>query len=84
MTPEIEERTLPYVLEQLGAEQVFFASDYPHEREHSQYLHDIPEFWARADLADAAKRGILRDNALRFYGSPGGVAGRAAPAVAPA
>jgi predicted TIM-barrel fold metal-dependent hydrolase len=64
---EVEERTLPYVLEQLGPEQVFFASDYPHEREHSQYLHDLPEFWARSDLSDAAKRNLTRDNALRFY-----------------
>jgi predicted TIM-barrel fold metal-dependent hydrolase len=66
---EVEERTLPYVLELLGTQQVFFASDYPHEREHAEYLHDIPEFLARADLNEDAKRGILRDNALAFYGA---------------
>jgi predicted TIM-barrel fold metal-dependent hydrolase len=57
------------VLELLGTQQVFFASDYPHEREHAEYLHDIPEFLARADLNEDAKRGILRDNALAFYGA---------------
>jgi predicted TIM-barrel fold metal-dependent hydrolase len=78
---EVEERTLPYVLEQLGTQQVFFASDYPHEREHSQYLHDLPEFWARSDLSDNAKRGITRDNALRFYGA-GATAQAEQPVVA--
>jgi predicted TIM-barrel fold metal-dependent hydrolase len=77
---EVEERTLPYVLEHFGSQQVFFASDYPHEREHSQYLHDLPEFWARSDLSEAAKRGITRDNALRFYGA--GATARAQEPVA--
>jgi predicted TIM-barrel fold metal-dependent hydrolase len=64
---EVEERTLPYVLSQIGDDRVFFASDYPHEREHAQYLHDIPEFMERTDLSDAVKRKVLRENALRFY-----------------
>lgn len=65
---EVEERTLPYVLDQMGEDQVFFASDYPHEREHAQYLEDIPAFMKRVDLSEGAKRKVLRDNALRFYG----------------
>jgi uncharacterized protein len=65
---EVEERTLPYVLDTLGADQVFFASDYPHERSHHEYLHDIPEFLERSDLSETNKRKVLRDNALRFYG----------------
>lgn len=64
---EVEERTLPYVLEQVGEDRVFFASDYPHEREHSQYLSDVPEFLEREDISETAKRKILRENALRFY-----------------
>jgi predicted TIM-barrel fold metal-dependent hydrolase len=64
---EVEEGTLPYVLSQIGDDRVFFASDYPHEREHAQYLHDIPEFMERTDLSDAVKRKVLRENALRFY-----------------
>jgi len=65
---EVEERALPYALESMGEDHIFFASDYPHERTHQQYLHDIPEFLERSDLSDAAKRKILRENALRFYG----------------
>jgi predicted TIM-barrel fold metal-dependent hydrolase len=64
---EPEETTLPYVLERMGEGQVLFASDYPHERSHHEYLHDIPEFLARSDMSDGAKRRLLRENALRFY-----------------
>ena len=43
-------------------------------------VHDLPEFWARSDLSEAAKRGITRDNALRFYGA--GATARAQQPVA--
>ncbi len=65
---EVEERSLPYVLERVGEDRILFASDYPHEREHPQYLEDIPQFLEREDLSDTANRKILRDNAVRFYG----------------
>ena len=64
---ESEERTLPYVLELFGEDHIFFASDYPHERQRSQYLGDIPGIEARADISDSAKRKILAGNAKRFY-----------------
>jgi predicted TIM-barrel fold metal-dependent hydrolase len=64
---EIEERTLPYVVEMLGADQILWASDYPHERERHQYLGDIPEFAERTDLSEETKRKILYDNAVRLY-----------------
>ena len=64
---ESEERTLPYVLELFGEDHIFFASDYPHERERAHYLHDIPDFSERPDISDSAKRKILADNARRFY-----------------
>jgi uncharacterized protein len=64
---ESEERTLPYVIELFGEDHIFFASDYPHERQRSQYLEDIPGIEARADISDSAKRKILADNARRFY-----------------
>jgi predicted TIM-barrel fold metal-dependent hydrolase len=65
---EIEERTLPYAVELLGAERILWASDYPHERERHEYLGDIPEFLERGDLSDDVKRKILYDNPTRFYG----------------
>jgi predicted TIM-barrel fold metal-dependent hydrolase len=64
---ESEERTLPYVLELFGEDHVFFASDYPHERQRAQYLEDIPQLEARPDISDSAKRKILAENAKRFY-----------------
>jgi predicted TIM-barrel fold metal-dependent hydrolase len=64
---ETEERTLPYVVKLFGADHIFFASDYPHERSRPEYLKDIPELEAREDISDSAKRKILSDNAKRFY-----------------
>jgi predicted TIM-barrel fold metal-dependent hydrolase len=64
---ESEERTLPYVLELFGEEHIFFASDYPHERQRAQYLEDIPAIEARQDISESAKRKILADNARTFY-----------------
>jgi hypothetical protein len=64
---ESEERTLPYVVELFGEDYIFFASDYPHERSRPEYLKDIPEFEAREDVSETAKRKILADNARRFY-----------------
>lgn len=64
---EVEERTLPYVIELVGEDRIFFASDYPHERARPDFLHDIPEFAARTDLSDKVKEKILLHNARRFY-----------------
>jgi hypothetical protein len=64
---EVEEKTLPYVVEFLGEDNIFFASDYPHERRRDQFLHDIPEFVERTDLTDKVKEKILLHNERRFY-----------------
>jgi uncharacterized protein len=64
---ESEERMLPYVVKLFGEDYIFFASDYPHERSRPEYLKDIPQFEAREDVSEAAKRKILSENAKRFY-----------------
>lgn len=64
---EVEERTLPYVVEALGENNIFFASDYPHERLREGFLKDIPEFAARTDLSEKVKENILFRNTQRFY-----------------
>jgi predicted TIM-barrel fold metal-dependent hydrolase len=64
---ETQERTLPTVLELFGEDYVLFASDYPHERQRSEFLVDIPSFSERTDISQPAKRKILADNARRFY-----------------
>ncbi len=64
---EVEEKTLPYVVDLVGEDRIFFASDYPHERARADFLHDIPEFVGRTDLTDTVKEKILLHNARRFY-----------------
>ena len=64
---EAEERTLPYVIELVGEDRIFFASDFPHERARPEFLHDIPEFVGRTDLSDRVKEKIILHNARRFY-----------------
>lgn len=67
-TAEVEEHTLPYVLELLRPDVVLWASDFPHERERDQFGGDLPYLYARDDLSDEAKQRILFDNPARFYG----------------
>ena len=64
---EVEERSLPYVAERMGADYLLFPSDYPHERQRAQFMSDIPEFVERTDLTDAVKERILYHNPRRFY-----------------
>jgi predicted TIM-barrel fold metal-dependent hydrolase len=67
VTCEPEERMLPAVVEQIGAEHVMFASDYPHwdgawPESSSQFLSQ--------PLEPDALAAIAGDNARRFYGLP--------------
>lgn len=62
---EPEERGLAHAIEELGEDSIMYASDYPH------WDSDFPETSAavtkRANLSDAVKRKLLRENARRFY-----------------
>ena len=73
---EPEERVLPAVIDMLGAGQILYASDFPHElgSGYDAYTEDLEEFTERPDVSDEAKRLILADNALRFYRVPAAVA----------
>ena len=64
---EVEERMLPHVIEFMGEDNLFFASDYPHERRRAEFLKDLPEFVERTDLSDKVKEKILFHNTRRFY-----------------
>lgn len=64
---EVEEKTLPFVIQSIGEDRLFFASDFPHERDRHQFQGDIPHFTSRTDLSETVKRKILFDNAQRFY-----------------
>ncbi len=67
-TAEVEERTLPYVIDLLRDDVILWASDFPHERERDEFGGDLPYFKAREDISAEVKRKILYDNAVRFYG----------------
>jgi predicted TIM-barrel fold metal-dependent hydrolase len=63
---EIEESTLPYVIERVGVGQLVYASDYPHWD--TNWPHTVEHFLGREDLTDAQKRTILGENPQRLYG----------------
>ena len=60
------EKLIPEVIREMGSNRLMYASDWPH------WDHEYPEsvfgIWEREDLTEEQKRGILRDNALEFYG----------------
>jgi uncharacterized protein len=63
---EPEEKTLPYVAQWVGEDQLLYASDYPHWD--SEWPDTTRTLLDRDDLSPALKRKLLCDNALRFYG----------------
>ena len=63
---ELEETTLPYVIEHFGAEKLLYSSDYPHWD--SAWPNTVSTFMAREDVSEADKRQILGQNPQQFYG----------------
>jgi predicted TIM-barrel fold metal-dependent hydrolase len=63
---EPDERALPYVIENFGADIVLFASDYPHWD--GLYPNAVSTLAKRQDISETAKQKILGANAKRFYG----------------
>jgi predicted TIM-barrel fold metal-dependent hydrolase len=63
---EPEEGMLPYVIERIGEDKIFFASDYPHWD--GIFPHVVSTIRGRKDISEQAKRKILGENAQRFYG----------------
>lgn len=68
VSAEVEEGTLPFVLNYVRPDVVLWASDFPHERDQRDFTNDIPELIGRKDVSDEAKRAIFWDNPIRFYG----------------
>ncbi len=64
---EVEEKTLPYVMEVGGENSLMFASDFPHERQREESDSDIDTLLAREDITDVQKNKILLHNGERFY-----------------
>lgn len=63
---EPEEKTIPYVAQWIGEDQILYASDYPHWD--GGWPHTVDTILERDDLSEALKRKILGENASRFYG----------------
>lgn len=62
---EIEESTVPYIIERIGADRLLWASDYPHWD--TSWPHSVEHFLSRTDISDADKRIILGDSPSRLY-----------------
>ena len=63
---EPDERLIPVVMDQLGTDCVFYASDYPHTD--SKFPYTVKTIRERDDLPDGAVPKLLGGNAARYYG----------------
>jgi predicted TIM-barrel fold metal-dependent hydrolase len=63
---EAEEKGLAWVLEQLGADRLLMASDYPHWD--ASFTNSVTGIIQRDDLSEEAKDKILSQNAQRYLG----------------
>jgi len=60
-----DERALPYLIEFLGPDKFFWATDYPHDDHTLGYIKELDTLVA--SLSDRARRGILGENVARVY-----------------
>jgi uncharacterized protein len=68
LSSEPDERLIPVVMQQLGADCVFYASDYPHTD--SKFPYSVKCIRERDDLPAGAVPKLLGANAARYYGFP--------------
>ena len=61
------ETDLAYAIKVAGNEAFMFSSDFPHEVNVQTVRKEIRELREREEISEAAKEGILRGNAARFY-----------------
>jgi predicted TIM-barrel fold metal-dependent hydrolase len=63
---ELEESTLPYVAQRIGADKLLYSSDYPHWD--TSWPKTVAMFTERHDISEAEKKQIAWENPQRFYG----------------
>ncbi|HUK41601.1 MAG TPA: amidohydrolase family protein [Candidatus Acidoferrales bacterium] len=63
---ELEESTVPYVIDRIGADKLLYSSDYPHWD--TSWPYTVKMFTGRQDISDADKRQIAWNNPQNFYG----------------
>lgn len=65
---ELEElRGLKYTIDAIGSEQLFYASDYPHEPKEGEMSHELEEFLEDDALSRKARQNIVYNDALKCY-----------------
>ena len=62
---EAEEKGLPYYIEAMGPDKVFFASDFPHWD--GDYPANLDYLLNRSDLTEEQKRKVMGENARALY-----------------
>jgi uncharacterized protein len=67
VSAEPHEHALPLVVEMLGADHLFCASDYPHEMDDAGFLAHLNEWRDLTTLSDAARTQILTTTARDAY-----------------
>lgn len=60
-----DERALPWIIEHVGTDRFFWASDYPHADHTSDYMEDLRQLIT--PLSETARRQMLWENVSRVY-----------------
>jgi len=63
---ELEESTVPYVIDRIGASKLLYSSDYPHWD--TSWPNTVKMFTGRQDISEVDKRRIAWNNPQNFYG----------------
>ncbi len=61
-----DERALPAMVDLVGADKFFWASDFPHTDHAGNYIEEVEEMAEK--LAPEARRKVLGDNVMKVYG----------------
>jgi len=61
-----DERALPAMVDLVGADKFFWASDFPHPDHAGNYIEEVEEMAEK--LAPDARRKVLGDNVMKVYG----------------
>ncbi|MBI3246230.1 MAG: amidohydrolase family protein [Deltaproteobacteria bacterium] len=61
-----DEKALSYIIDYVGADKFFWATDFPHDDHTRDYLSTLERLIA--PLSERARRGILGDNVACVYG----------------
>jgi uncharacterized protein len=61
-----DEKALAYLIEYIGADKFFWATDYPHDDHTQGYIQALEHLVA--PLSEGARRGLLGENVTRVYG----------------